>query len=133
MWGLVTNKIHISVWCMNTKLGKGLTQCNRFPNMTLWSSDQREVTRPFEKILSPLSQSFIAIKRGSLLTLVRIVVGLARVWINFSIVICLKKMSVKCSRGLTELWAEPCWGTWKIRPLTVQKAVHWLIIYSFFM
>ena len=58
LWGHVTNKIHASTCrrCINTTLGKVLTSCENLPNMTLWSSGQREVTRPFEKSISPLAR-----------------------------------------------------------------------------
>ena len=65
LWGQInetneanlTNKIHISIAkrSMDTKIGKALIQCKKLPNMTLWSSDQREVTWLFEKSASPLS------------------------------------------------------------------------------
>ena len=53
--GHVTNKIHISTCrrCIDTTIDKALTY--RLPNMTLWSSDQHEVTWLLQKSISPFS------------------------------------------------------------------------------
>ena len=52
-WHHVTNQIHISTCrrCINTTIGKVL----RLLDITLWSSDQHEVTWLFEKSIFPLS------------------------------------------------------------------------------
>ena len=57
LWDHATNKVHISVCrrCMGIKLVKLMTSCKKLPNMTLWSSDQSEVTWSFEKSKSSLS------------------------------------------------------------------------------
>ena len=54
---------------MDTKLDKVLTYYKKLSDMTLWSSDRRNVMWSFEKSIYPLSQCFLANELGRSLTL----------------------------------------------------------------